>query len=109
MRVAPSSCGVPRIVSATLGLSFSAGAKYRMARTISRSRSTPTKMKTMVRTSGNSRLGVLYESVAKSPASSSPMRTAAMPSTVSQVIASHAGSVIVGNWSGRTIDSPPVS
>ena len=109
MRVAASSSGVPRIVSATLGLSCSAGAKCRIARTINRSATTPTKMKTMVSTSGSSTLGVLYDSAAKSPANSSPTSTEIMPSTVSQVIASQAGSVTVGNWSGRTIDSPPVS
>ena len=66
-------------------------------------------MKTMVRTSGSSTLGVLYDSAAKSPASSSPTSTEIIPSTVSQVIASHAGRLTVGNCSGRTIDSPPVS
>ena len=52
VRVTASSCGVPRIVSATLGLSFSAGAKCRIATTMSRSATTPTKMNTIVSTSG---------------------------------------------------------
>ena len=101
---AASSSGVPRIVSATLGLSFSAGAKCRIARTTSRRATTPMKMKTMVSTSGSSTLGVLYDTAANSPASSSPTSTEIIPSTVSQVMASHAGSVTVGNWSGRTIE-----
>src|ERR1035438_5847060 len=109
VRVAASSSGVPRMVSATLGLSFSAGATYRTARTTSRSTTTPTKMNTMVSTRGSSTLGVLYESAANSPASSNPKSTEIIPSTVSHVIASHAGKVTVGNCNGRTIDSPPVS
>src|SRR5580700_8330330 len=109
VRVAASSSGVAPIVSATLGLSCSAGAKCRIARTISRSATTPTKMKTMLNTRGSSTLGVVYDRAAKSPANSSPTSTEIIPSTVSHVIASQAGSVTVGNCNGRTIDSPPVS
>src|SRR5580704_5509677 len=89
VRVAASSSGVPRIVSATLGLSSSAGAKCRIARAIRRSATTPTNMKTMLSTSGSSTLGVVYDSAAKSPANSSPTSTEIIPSTVSHVIASH--------------------
>ncbi len=51
----------------------------------------PMKMKTMLSTSGSSTLGVVYDSAAKSPASSSPTSTEIIPSTVSHVIASHDG------------------
>ncbi len=39
----------------------------------------PTKMKTTVRISGNSMLGVLYDKVAKSPARSNPTSTDDIP------------------------------
>src|SRR5580658_7509305 len=59
VRVTASNSGLPRIDTATLGLSFSAGAKCRIATTMSRSATTPRKMNTMVSTSGSSTLGVL--------------------------------------------------
>jgi len=98
--VVESSSGVARIDSATLGLSGSVGAKWRIAATSRRSPSTPTKMATTISTSGNSTPGVLYDSVARSPARSSPTSTATIPSTVSQVIASHAGRLMVGELQG---------